>query len=92
MLRWLKNYIGSFKGFGGCPNCGDSWGWKPSGFITYLPDEGLPSISFGVMICEECLEHPEALNVEQILKDLRGHGWNQPSLELVESALANHAA
>jgi len=37
MIRWIKNTIGSFLGYGSCPNCGDSWWWKSDGSIPYSP-------------------------------------------------------
>jgi len=41
--RGLKNFLGSIRGFGSCPNCGDSWSWKPHRSII-LKKENIPVV------------------------------------------------
>lgn len=84
MLRQIKNFVGALKGSGSCPNCGDSWCWKSYDSVEYEENCGVAS---GVMICKECLNHPEKLNLQKILKDLKDYGWEEKNLRLVESAL-----
>jgi hypothetical protein len=50
--------------FGSCPNCGGSWEWKQSGSI---PIEGILG---EVLICIDCLKHPERLNITRIAINL----------------------
>lgn len=38
LSRWLKNEIGSFKGYSGCPNCGNNWWWTERRSIPYASE------------------------------------------------------
>lgn len=49
--------------FGFCPICGASWEWKPSGSIL-LGRMG------EVLICIDCLKHPEKLDSDRIASSL----------------------
>lgn len=86
--RFVKNQIGDLQGFGTCPNCGDSWGWKESEGVDYAQAEegkdftikgNMPfhwvNVSFGVLICKECLAHPERLNPQRIERCLLNYSW-----------------
>src|SRR3989344_5280812 len=82
---WEKNLVGSFLGYGGCPNCQDSWWWKHDGSIPLetrqdtlsVPETpGFPVfITQSLMVCTECLTHPEALDPGRIEQNLLAHEW-----------------
>ncbi len=87
MFKAMKNAYGTIRGYGCCPNCGDNWGWKPHGDITYQEfDDGTAS---GVILCCECLSSPQSLDLDRIATKLTKHYWQPTDVELVKSALAN---
>ena len=116
--RLIKNSIGSFLGYGTCPNCGDSWWWKENGVIDmdygqpekrdatgvisikegkgYTIEGEMPGISItvtstsGVMICNECLAHPERLDPDKIALDLISTGWGLEKVALVKNAVKRY--
>lgn len=106
MTHIPENLVGSLKGYGDCPNCHDSWMWKESGHITYTNlEEGKDYAvkgnrdhivtlfaSAGVMICKECLEHPERLNPDRIKKDLVKSDWKEEKADLAAKAVARYKA
>jgi len=47
-MRWIKNFIGSLKGYSGCHKCGDAWNWKKEKCIPYSKGH------FMFALCEEC--------------------------------------
>jgi len=98
-MRAIKNLLGGMKGFGCCPNCGDSYNWKP---IDNLPFEGEPAgfsemedgklvlnIGFqrGMLLCTECLDVPAGLDAERIVSNLGKSGWEQGDIDKVQSAI-----
>lgn len=98
VLRAIRNFSGHRLGFGGCPNCGDRWNWKLSTSVMYGTMEITRTVTVGdrsesnrilvpagVMICNECFEHPEQINLERMAQKLARSGW-QP--EEVDQAVA----
>lgn len=82
--RLAKNMVGDILGFGRCPNCGDSYWWKPAGSIHYrVTDSGMR----GVTICKECLAHPEKLDENRIEKNLLVYRWPPAKAALVHQAV-----
>lgn len=79
-LKIIKNLWGFLRGYGCCPNCGDSLSWKSVGSIQYEPTRG-------VIICFDCLFKKKELDKNRILKDLTKIGWPQENIDLVEKAL-----
>ncbi len=78
-MRWLKNAVGRFRGFGACPNCHDSWSWKMGkSFPVGKASE--------IIICKECLAKPKCLNPLTIEGALRKDGW-----DLAAAAMAREA-
>lgn len=89
--RSFKNFYGARIGYGTCPNDGDSWWWKESGSILigdlkegkdYKVQSGksgmqiqTTGVRYGVMICEECLDHPDRLDPAKIEKNLIESDW-----------------
>ena len=86
IVKWLKNLIGDHLHYEKCPNCGDSWWWKPAGGIAYKSDG---SNLFEVMICKECLRNPGRLNFLKIEKDLAKLEWNRSDIRLARTAIIN---
>jgi hypothetical protein len=86
IIKWLKNLIGDRLHYETCPNCGDSWWWKPAGGIAYK-SEG--NNLFEVMICKECLQNPARLNFIRIEKDLLKREWKQLDIKLARTAIIN---
>jgi len=80
ITRFIKNRIGSIKGFGSCPNCDDCWSWKKQNTVMY-------SDFSGVLICEECLSKPQLLDIKRIEKKLSYYGWDRLNIALVRTAL-----
>lgn len=68
----IKNAVGSYKGYGSCNSCGDSWSWKEGHSITYEFSEEITVLSGVTMrasrgmfpVCEECYN---SLNVDEIM-------------------------
>lgn len=100
---WIQNCMGSFLGFGNCPNCGDSWSWKEFGDIHYgelqegkdytisKPDFVVAvHVSAAVMICKECLVKAERLDPIRIEKDLIDHGWSLEDAVLAKAAVIRY--
>lgn len=87
MLRRLKNWWGRINGFGGCPNCGDT-------FMDSNP-ENLPAIiykrsehvSMGMIICCKCYAHPETIDILRVCNNLSLGGWEADKVKLVAEAL-----
>jgi len=52
MIRWIKNFIGSYLGYCRCPNCGDNWWWKPEGTIPFKGGGGIRITTFGRQLFE----------------------------------------
>lgn len=82
VVRKVKNRVGRFMGYSGCPNCGDSWYWKPSGVVPYAKTRG-------VMICEECLLDLDYLCIRTIEEDLLKAGWEPDEVNQVGFTLLN---
>ncbi|NQT49107.1 hypothetical protein HQ571_00255 [Candidatus Kuenenbacteria bacterium] len=55
-------------------------------------DIGLKSASgtYGVMLCNECLDHPERLNTTQIHQHLLDHGWSKDDAEAAKIAIEQY--
>ena len=100
-----KNVMGNQLGFGTCPNCDDNWWWKEhnKGLIykALAPDdifiETSPGIniigiygSVGMMMCDECMEHPENLDEERIALSLTDSEWPENNIEAVRIALRQY--
>ena len=81
----IRNKAGHVAGWGDCPNCGDSWSRKASGSIDYKPD-------YGVMICKECLQRPDRLDVDRICRDLKEYSWADDDVALVRAAVEAYKA
>lgn len=65
LLRKILNGIRFLtKLYDHCPNCGDNWWWKESGWLYYTE-----SSTFHV--CKECLANPQSLDEEKIVRELR---------------------
>ena len=83
LIQSIKNKIGWLKGYGTCPNCGNSWRMNSIGGINY---DG----SRGVMICSDCLNMPGDLDVERIAANLTKSGWAKDEVEKVGEAIRSH--
>ncbi len=98
-MRAIKNLIGKMIGFGCCPNCSDSYFWKPTGSFIY---EGKPTgltkqedgkmvlnigIQRGVLLCTECINEPTRLDAERIASNLEKCGWEKDDTNKVLSAV-----
>lgn len=98
-MRAIKNLLGKMQGFGCCPNCGNSYSWKPTGSLPY---EGEPAgfsqseggrvvinVGFqrGVLLCIECLEKPTGLDANRIATNLKEYGWERGNIVKVQSAI-----
>lgn len=100
-MRAIKNYLGGMRGYGCCPNCGDSYSWKPTSSLPYegesagfaQKEDGTVVLNIGfqqsVLLCTECLNEPAALDAERIVSDLGKSGWEQGDTDKVQSAIAN---
>ncbi len=83
--RSAKNAYGNVMGYGECPNCGDSWSWKPcTRGVEYTPGRG-------VSICDECLARPK-LDIERIARELRRYEWPPSDVQLVVACLNSAGA
>ena len=70
-IRWIKNLIGSFKGYKKCQKCKDSYYWKKPARVFF--DKGC-SIS---ALCEECFNKLSFLNVEGFYEDSLNRFFNE---------------
>ncbi len=90
--RWYKNRIGNKKGFGCCPNCGDSWNWKSSVGVEYEKHYFFPgcfispSVSYAVSICSECSASGK-FDYQRIEKHLESGTWEKESIAKAITAL-----
>jgi hypothetical protein len=48
MFRWIKNFLGATKGYGGCLKCKDRWTWKSVHDTAYSATRGC------FTLCEPC--------------------------------------
>ena len=87
IIKWLNNLIGNRLHYEKCPNCGDSWWWKPAGGIAYK-NEG--NSLFEVMICRECLGNPARLNFLRIEGNLAKLDWAKSDIRLARTAIINY--
>ena len=104
IIRKARNFIGSQLGFGSCPNCGDSWHWKISGSLPYndlkivnkvISDEriatGMVSAQKSILLCQECLNNPEKLDLENIRRDLDDtEDWEKEEIGLVIESIKKY--
>lgn len=70
--RKKNNFLGNLGGFPVCPNCGDSRMWKPISAIVFeikVVEHGFV-VPLWIPVCVECLEQPNTLNEERILRNL----------------------
>ncbi len=83
--RWYKNFIGSIRGDGGCPNCGDKFNWKgKQEIICKIQDGGFWFAYSGLSICNECCEKCN-FNYEEIAKNLTKNSWKKEEIsEIIE--------
>jgi len=88
MFKMGKNLLGTVRGFGCCPNCGDCWSWKASGSIIYETFDQYNAS--GVMICNECLENPDKLDVDRIAAKLTTYGWGSDDVLRVRTAISSN--
>ena len=99
-MRAIKNLLGEMRGFSYCPNCGDSYSWKPTGSLPFegepmglsQKEDGTIVLNMGfqhsVLICTECLDKPSGLNADRIAADLKKCGWEQGDIDKVQSSIA----
>lgn len=78
--RPIKNLTGSFLAYGHCPNCHDSWWWKPIENVNYKSGSD-------VMICKECLQIPKDLDLQKIKSNLIKWKWEKENINKVIIAL-----
>jgi len=99
----LLNPIGDLLGYSGCPNCGDNWLWKSNGNIPIGPTRSFDvnnvehiicaEITYGIMICKECLAKPAELDEERIEQNLLSYpegGWTLEKTAEVKQAVIRY--
>lgn len=84
MFKLARNILGFIQGYGCCPNCGDSWSWKPTSEVTCGD-----STTNAVLICIKCLEHPAELDVDHITANLARYGWEQDGVDQARLVLTS---
>ncbi len=52
--RFLRNWLATTRGYGGCNRCGDTWDWKASKTIDYEYDKNGNATSGCFPLCLEC--------------------------------------
>ena len=67
-LNWIKNFVGTLKGYSGCSRCGDSWWWKQSHIIQLTGGGIFP-------LCEECWNEIESKEKRFWILDLESQ-WS----------------
>lgn len=81
--RFTKNIIGDSQEFGRCPNCNDSFWWKPASSLQY-------SETRVIIICKDCLTHPEKLSEDRIKKNLLACSWTAEKAALIHQAVKEY--
>jgi hypothetical protein len=69
-FRKFKNMIGSWKGFGSCLRCGDSWWWKKEHVFEVTESHGI------FPLCEECWQKIDSTEKAFWIKKLQDK-WQQ---------------
>ena len=96
LLKKILNIIGRYKGYSGCPNCGDSWFWKDKNhrgeFIEFKRERvGVGISSTGIPICIECASTPEKFDAKRIMRNLKKTAaWSREDTILAEKALETY--
>jgi len=88
-VRIVGNIIGGCLDYGTCPNCGDSWLWKPSSAITFRRS-GCGCIIREVMICSKCISNPLGLVLPKIRQSLIESQWPPDDIRMVEMAVVDY--
>ena len=71
-----------------CPNCGNPFMSKENiGSLTYKKDANFSS---GIIICKECLAHPERLDARKIEQKLIEYKWSAEDIKLVKKAVEEY--
>lgn len=78
--QWTKNQIGELHHMGTCPICGDTWWHNMVGAIT---DNGM----YSVMVCNQCLAHPDRIDPEKAYDNLIHYGWDSSKAARVKNGI-----